>query len=35
MAEIGLVDKKAEKIYRYMNFDQLPEFQKVAATVTI
>jgi aconitate hydratase 2 / 2-methylisocitrate dehydratase len=34
-AEIGAVDKKADKIYRYMNFDQIPEFRELAARVTV
>jgi len=33
MANIGVIDKNAADIYRYMNFDKLEEFSKVAETV--
>lgn len=33
MAQIKLVNAKAADVYRYMNFDQIPEFVEVAATV--
>ncbi len=33
MADIGVINANGDKIYRYMNFDQIPDFQKVADTV--
>ncbi len=33
MEQIKLVNAKAADVYRYMNFDQIPEFVEVAATV--
>ena len=33
MEQIKLVNAKAAEVYRYMNFDQIPEFVEVAATV--
>lgn len=33
MEQIKLVNAKAGEVYRYMNFDQIPEFVEVAATV--
>ena len=33
MEQIKLVNAKAVDVYRYMNFDQIPEFVEVAATV--
>lgn len=33
MELIQVVNAKAADIYRYMNFDQIPEFVEVAATV--
>jgi aconitate hydratase 2 / 2-methylisocitrate dehydratase len=35
MANIGVLDKNAADIYRYMNFDKIEEFREVADTVTI
>ncbi len=35
MEQIGTVGKKAADIYRYMNFDQIPDFRDVADTVTV
>ncbi|GBG01243.1 aconitate hydratase B [Azospira sp. I13] len=35
MEQIQVVNAKAAEIYRYMNFDQIPEFVEVADTVTI
>jgi aconitate hydratase 2 / 2-methylisocitrate dehydratase len=35
MANIGVLDKNAADIYRYMNFDQIQEFRDVADTVTV
>jgi len=35
MANIGVLDKNAVDIYRYMNFDKIPEFSDIAATVTV
>jgi aconitate hydratase 2/2-methylisocitrate dehydratase len=34
MAELGGLKGKEADVYRYMNFDQIPEFADVAATVT-
>jgi len=33
MAELGGLEGKEADVYRYMNFDQIPEFAEVAATV--
>ena len=33
MTDIGVVNAKGEKIYRYMNFDQIGEYKDVADTV--
>ena len=33
MEQIKLVHTKAGEVYRYMNFDQIPEFVEQAATV--
>jgi aconitate hydratase 2/2-methylisocitrate dehydratase len=33
MADIGVVNANGEKIYRYMNFDQIGEYKDVADTV--
>ncbi|HEY3433439.1 MAG TPA: bifunctional aconitate hydratase 2/2-methylisocitrate dehydratase [Rhodocyclaceae bacterium] len=35
MEQIKLVNAKAADVYRYMNFDQIPEFVEVANTVTM
>ena len=35
MANIGVIDKNASDIYRYMNFDQISEFREVADTVQV
>ncbi|SNT19195.1 aconitase [Noviherbaspirillum humi] len=35
MANIGVIDKNADDIYRYMNFDQLDEFRSVADAVKV
>jgi aconitate hydratase 2/2-methylisocitrate dehydratase len=35
MANIGVIDRNAADIYRYMNFDKLEEFSKVADTVQV
>ncbi|PJK05185.1 bifunctional aconitate hydratase 2/2-methylisocitrate dehydratase [Lysobacteraceae bacterium NML71-0210] len=34
LADMQVIDGKGEEIYRYMNFDQIPEYQEIAATVT-
>ncbi len=34
MAHMGTINAMADDIYRYMNFDQLPEYRKVADEVT-
>jgi aconitate hydratase 2/2-methylisocitrate dehydratase len=33
MADIGVINEKGTEIYRYMNFDQIEEYQDVAKTV--
>ncbi len=33
LADIGVVNESGETIYRYMNFDQIPEYKDVADTV--
>jgi aconitate hydratase 2/2-methylisocitrate dehydratase len=33
LAQVSVVNQKAADIYRYMNFDQIPEFKEVADTV--
>ena len=33
MADIGVINANGEKIYRYMNFDQIADFKEVADTV--
>jgi aconitate hydratase 2/2-methylisocitrate dehydratase len=35
MSHIGVIDKNADSIYRYMNFDQIEEFREVADTVKV
>jgi aconitate hydratase 2/2-methylisocitrate dehydratase len=35
MSHIGVIDKNADDIYRYMNFDQIAEFREVADTVKV
>jgi aconitate hydratase 2 / 2-methylisocitrate dehydratase len=35
MANIGVIDKNAADIYRYMNFDQIQDFREVADTVKV
>jgi len=35
LANIGVLDKNAAEIYRYMNFDQIADFKDVADTVEI
>jgi len=35
MANIGVLDKNATDIYRYMNFDKIEEFRDLADTVTM
>ncbi|WP_343731274.1 bifunctional aconitate hydratase 2/2-methylisocitrate dehydratase [Duganella sp.] len=35
MSHIGVIDKNAADIYRYMNFDQIDEFREVADTVKV
>ena len=34
LAQVNVVNQKAADIYRYMNFDQIPEFREVADTVS-
>jgi aconitate hydratase 2/2-methylisocitrate dehydratase len=33
MADIGVINANGDKIYRYMNFDQIKDFKDVADTV--
>jgi aconitate hydratase 2/2-methylisocitrate dehydratase len=35
MANIGVIEKNAADIYRYMNFDQIKDFSDVAETVQV
>ena len=35
LEKVKVVNAKAEDIYRYMNFDQIPEFRDAAETVTV
>ncbi|MDN0074212.1 bifunctional aconitate hydratase 2/2-methylisocitrate dehydratase [Crenobacter sp. SG2303] len=35
LAEIGVVTQNADKIYKYMNFDQIEEFKEVAESVNV
>ncbi len=35
MGDIGVINKNADKVYRYMNFDQIKEYADVAATVRL
>jgi len=35
MAQVDVVNRKAADIYRYMNFDRIPEFKEVADTVAV
>jgi aconitate hydratase 2/2-methylisocitrate dehydratase len=35
MALVGIVAAKSKDIYRYMNFDQIPDFREIADTVTV
>ena len=35
MAEIGVVTKDADKVYKYMNFDQIEEYAETAKEVTV
>lgn len=34
LADIGVINREGEKIYRYMNFDQIADFAGAAATVS-
>jgi len=34
MTDIGVINKDGDKIYQYMNFDQIKDFASTAATVT-
>jgi aconitate hydratase 2/2-methylisocitrate dehydratase len=35
LADIGVINKEGEKIYRYMNFNEMPEFEAKAETVKL
>ncbi|MFN4148487.1 MAG: bifunctional aconitate hydratase 2/2-methylisocitrate dehydratase [Rhodocyclaceae bacterium] len=35
MAEVNVIDQKASDIYRYLNFDQIPEFLEASASVAV
>ncbi|BAK77244.1 aconitate hydratase 2 [Pseudogulbenkiania sp. NH8B] len=35
MTDIGVINKQAADVYRYMNFDQIDEFKEVADTVNV
>jgi aconitate hydratase 2/2-methylisocitrate dehydratase len=34
-ADMGVINKDAAKVYRYMNFDQIEEYAETAKTVTV
>jgi len=34
MADVGVINANGEKIYKYMNFNQIADYQNVADTVT-
>jgi aconitate hydratase 2/2-methylisocitrate dehydratase len=34
MTDVGVLDANGEKIYKYMNFNQIADYQDVADTVT-
>lgn len=34
-ANIGIINENGDKIYRYMNFNEIPEYNDVAKTVTV
>ncbi|GAB3776107.1 hypothetical protein GCM10028796_53020 [Ramlibacter monticola] len=33
-ADVGVINKEAGKVYRYMNFDQIAEYAEAAKEVT-
>jgi aconitate hydratase 2/2-methylisocitrate dehydratase len=35
MADMGVLNANSDKIYQYMNFDQIEDFKEVADTVTM
>ncbi|HLU02984.1 MAG TPA: bifunctional aconitate hydratase 2/2-methylisocitrate dehydratase [Advenella sp.] len=35
MADMGIIDKNSESIYRYMNFDQIEDFKEIADSVGV
>ena len=35
LAAMGIVDADSERIYRYMNFDQIEDYKEIAGTVTV
>jgi aconitate hydratase 2/2-methylisocitrate dehydratase len=35
LADMGLLDTHSEQIYRYMNFDQIEDFQEIADSVSV
>jgi aconitate hydratase 2/2-methylisocitrate dehydratase len=35
MADMGLLSENSDKIYRYMNFDQIEDFREIADSVGI
>ena len=35
LADIGVINKDGDKIYRYMNFNEMPEFVERAETATV
>ncbi len=35
MADVGVLNKDSDKIYRYMNFDQIEEFKEIADSVGV
>jgi aconitate hydratase 2/2-methylisocitrate dehydratase len=35
MASIGVLSANSDQIYRYMNFDQIEDFQEIADSVSV
>jgi aconitate hydratase 2/2-methylisocitrate dehydratase len=35
LAAMGIIDADSERIYRYMNFDQIEDYREIARTVTV
>ena len=35
MADIGVINENGDKIYKYLNFDQIADYKDVADTVSV